>query len=349
MKQTKILIIAIAGILIVSVVWIVKICVSPNSSIQEDIPLRMDSKEKGLADYQAQTAQKAEKARNDSLQDITDATVEDIKRLQEATRLQQIQDSIRTAEMTRQQLQPQPKELTPEELYAQAQVKADSIMRAKTATPKTKKKKSQSEADKPKDEKVDESVEPKTTGFNTVVLDKTKKSNAIKAYVHSTQTVMIGSTLKMRTGENATTDTGVLIPKNSPIYGTVKAIDGERVIIEITTININGNILPFEKTVFSSDAIEGIYVPGNEKSDMYKDATSGAVDGTNVPVTAGNNLGTSIAVGATNGVINATKQATSKSIKRVKVTIKTNYTVLLMDDKKTKKNENEEEEAENEE
>ena len=92
---------------------------------------------------------------------------------------------------------------------------------------------------------------------------------------------MAGSTLKMRLGEDCLTDDGRRVRKDSPVYGEVRKIDGERVIVEIRTVNVGGNILPFKKEVYSSDAMEGIYVPGNAKAEINKDATAGAVDGTN--------------------------------------------------------------------
>lgn len=79
--------------------------------------------------------------------------------------------------------------------------------------------------------------------------------------------------------------------------------------------------------------MEGIYVPGNAKAEINKDATAGAVDGTNPQITGGLDMGSQLIAGGVNGVVNATKQAASKSIKKVKVTIKTNYAVFLMEKK----------------
>ena len=175
---------------------------------------------------------------------------------------------------------------------------------------------------------------PKRRRFNSIKLIKEDKSNAIRAFVHSTQTVMIGSTLKMQIAENCLTDDGHRIRKGMPVYGEVTAIDGERVIIKITSINLNNNILPFKKEVFSRDAIPGIYVPGNPKSEISQDASSAAITGANTNITGGFDMGSQLAAGAANSVINATKSVTSKNIKKIKVTIKTNYQVLLMEDKK---------------
>lgn len=177
-------------------------------------------------------------------------------------------------------------------------------------------------------------TQPVRRTFNSIRLVKEDETNAIKAFVHSTQTVMVGSTLKMQLAENCLTDDGQRIRKGTPVYGEVTAIDGERVIVKISSININNNILPFKKNVYSRDAIEGIYVPGNPKSDVAKDAGAAAASGANTNISGGYDIGTQLVAGAANSVISATKSATSKNIRKIKVTIKTNYQILLMEDKR---------------
>lgn len=176
--------------------------------------------------------------------------------------------------------------------------------------------------------------EPARRTFNSIRLVKEDETNAIKAFVHSTQTVMVGSTLKMQLAENCLTDDGQRIRKGTPVYGEVTAIDGERVIVKIGTININNNILPFKKTVYSRDAIEGIYVPGNPKSDVAKDAGAAATSGASANISGGFDMGSQLVAGAANSVISATKSAASKNIRKVKVTIKTNYRILLKETEK---------------
>ncbi len=184
--------------------------------------------------------------------------------------------------------------------------------------------------------KIVENKQPVTTRrtFNSIRLVKDEESNAIKAFVHSTQTVMVGSTLKMQLAENCLTDDGQRIRKGTPVYGEVTGIDGERVIVKINSININNNILPFRKNVYSRDAIEGIYVPGNPKSDVAKDAGAAAASGANTSISGGLDIGTQLVAGAASSVINATKSAASKNIRKIKVTIKTNYQLLLMEEER---------------
>jgi hypothetical protein len=181
----------------------------------------------------------------------------------------------------------------------------------------------------------DPAPEPKKRSpFHSVSLASRDNRNAIKAYVHSEQTVADGSTLKMRLGEDAYTDNGTLVPKNSPVFGTVTSVDGERVNVKITHINHQGNILPFAKLVYSKDALLGIYVPGNPKSDAVKDATGGALDGLPISGIPGVDAAAQIAGVVASSAAQAGKQALSKNVKKVKVTIKTNYEIYLRPNEK---------------
>ncbi|EYB11334.1 conjugative transposon TraM protein [Bacteroides fragilis str. 3783N1-6] len=183
----------------------------------------------------------------------------------------------------------------------------------------------------PKHRKAVDSVPqvPARRGFNTVRLVRQEERNVIKAFVHSTQTVMVGSTLKMQLAENCLTDDGQRIRKGTPVFGEVTGIDGERVLVKIVSVNLSGNILPFEKQVYSEDAIQGIYVPGNVKAETAQEAQAAGISGANTNISGGFDMGSQLVAGAANSVINATKSAASKNIRKVKVTIKTNYRILL--------------------
>ena len=192
------------------------------------------------------------------------------------------------------------------------------------------------EEEKPRKTEPEDTVPEETPrrGFNSVRLVRQDERNVIRAFVHSTQTVMVGATLKMQLAENCLTDDGQRIRKGTPVFGEVTGIDGERVLVKITSVNLAGNILPFEKEVYSEDAMEGIYVPGNAKAETIKEAEAAGVSGTNTSISGGLDMGSQIVAGAANSVINATKSAASKNIRKIKVTIKTNYRILLKDAKK---------------
>ena len=294
--RTKFIVLGIAGVVVLGLLALVFLTL-PKETTPAEVVLRQDLQE----DYFVKDTIQAP--------DIEEEMRED-KKAAEDLEIQRLQDLIRENE----------KNLNPE---------PEAGRENKEPAPKPK--------PKPKKKEVPVAKEPeppKRRGFNSIRLTKEDKSNAIRAFVHSTQTVMVGSTLKMQLAENCLTDDGHRIRKGMPVYGEVTAIDGERVIIKITSINLNNNILPFKKEVFSRDAIEGIYVPGNPKAEVTQDAGAAAVSGANANITGGYDMGSQLAAGAANSVINATKSVTSKNIKKIKVTIKTNYQVLLMEDKK---------------
>ena len=109
------------------------------------------------------------------------------------------------------------------------------------------------EEEKPRKTEPEDTVPEETPrrGFNSVRLVRQDERNVIRAFVHSTQTVMVGATLKMQLAENCLTDDGQRIRKGTPVFGEVTGIDGERVLVKITSVNLAGNILPFEKEVYS--------------------------------------------------------------------------------------------------
>ena len=162
--------------------------------------------------------------------------------------------------------------------------------------------------------------EVKNSRFFSAGNNRMIAGNSIRATVHGDQTVMDGSTLKMRLLEDAEVD-GVVVPRNTFIYGTVK-INNERVEVKITSVRLKNNLFKFEKEIFDRDAIKGIYVPGNIKSEARSEATDQGLNQINSNVDG--IVGTGV-----NAVVTAGKSVLSRNIKRTKVTIKTNYEIYL--------------------
>ena len=315
MKKTQVIIVSVFGLLVLLVIWTIS-AMKGKEENQNTVRLSTDNKDVTITDVKAQLERTPLRTQAEGQGGDNPVDIERMRQL------------IINSEMP------------PEEEYGRKADTASYILPTQenldsiTRELRKKKKRKQEKKKVEKKEETKEAPEARTR-FNTVALHKSSRRNAIRAYVHSDQVVMAGSTLKMRLGEDCLTDDGRRVRKDSPVYGEVRKIDGERVIVEIRTVNVGGNILPFKKEVYSSDAMEGIYVPGNAKAEINKDATAGAVDGTNPQITGGLDMGSQLIAGGVNGVVNATKQAASKNIKKVKVTIKTNYAVFLMEKKET--------------
>ena len=156
--------------------------------------------------------------------------------------------------------------------------------------------------------------------------------NVIRAFVHSTQTVMVGATLKMQLAENCLTDDGQHIRKGTPVFGEVTGIDGERVLVKITSVNLAGNILPFERRCIPRMPWKA-YTFRKCQGGNHQGSGSRGCQQDEHKHFRGLDMGSQIVAGAANSVINATKSAASKNIRKIKVTIKTNYRILLKDAK----------------
>lgn len=151
--------------------------------------------------------------------------------------------------------------------------------------------------------------------------------NAIAAVVHETQTLVSGSTIKLRLTNEAFVN-GTQIPKGSFIYGTV-SLRGERLEIDIDGIQYNASLFPVKLSVFDLDGIAGIRIPGAITREVAKQNSDQAIQSMSLG-TFDQSLG---AQAATAG-IELGKNLFSKKVKQIKVEIKAGYKVLLKDNKR---------------
>jgi conjugative transposon TraM protein len=149
-------------------------------------------------------------------------------------------------------------------------------------------------------------------------------SNAIEAVVHETQTVVVGSTIKIRLLQDVYIN-GQLIPKDQFIYGTC-SIAGERLVISINSIHSDNSIFPVDMKVYDTDGMEGIYVPGAISRDAAKQASSQSIQEFQMM-----SMDQSLGVQAASAGIEAAKGLFSKKIRLIKVTVKAGYKILLLD------------------
>lgn len=166
-------------------------------------------------------------------------------------------------------------------------------------------------------------------------LDDTASSdeiqNSIQAVIHETQTLVNGSTVKLRLMNDVYIN-AVLIPKDNFIFGTAD-LNGERLGIKINSIRYRNSLFPVELSVFDMDGMEGIYIPGAITRDVAKQSADRAAQ--QIGLTT---LDPSIGAQAASAGIEAAKTLFSKKVKLIKVTVKAGYQVLLRDEKQTQNN-----------
>jgi len=154
----------------------------------------------------------------------------------------------------------------------------------------------------------------------------TDNQNAIEAVVHETQTIVNGSSIKLRLVNDVYIN-GVLIPKNNFVFGTA-SLSGERLVININSIRYKNSLFPIELSAFDMDGMAGIYIPGAITSDVAMQSTDRAVQDIGL-----NSLTPSVGIQAASAGIEAAKTLFSKKVKLIKVTVKAGYKVLLRDEK----------------
>jgi conjugative transposon TraM protein len=169
-----------------------------------------------------------------------------------------------------------------------------------------------------------ESMQNGFYGLDGEAVSSDERANAIQAVIHDTQTIVAGSTVKLRLLSNIYIN-GQRVEKDQFVFGTC-AISGERLTISISSIRHEHSLLPVSLSAFDLDGMEGIYIPGAITRQAAKQASSQSIQDLQLYSTD-NSLG---AQAATAG-IEAAKGLFSRKAKLIKVTVKAGYQVLLKD------------------
>ncbi len=169
-------------------------------------------------------------------------------------------------------------------------------------------------------------------GFHTAVGgEATSGKNTIAACVQSDQTLTDGQTVKLRLLEPMRVS-GRIVPRNTTLVGAAR-LQGERLGIQITSLEHQGTIIPVELEVYDSDGQVGIFIPGSMEIDAAKEigANMGSSLGSsiNISTDAGAQLASDLGRGAIQGI----SQYISKRMRTVKVHLKSGYRVLLYQEK----------------
>jgi conjugative transposon TraM protein len=157
--------------------------------------------------------------------------------------------------------------------------------------------------------------------------------NTVAAVIHETQTIVNGSTVKLRL-VNAIFINGVQVPKNNFLFG-IASLKGERLIIKISSIRYNNSLFPVDLAVYDLDGLSGIYIPGAINRDVAKASADRSVQTLGVAT-----LDDSWGAQAAGVGIEAAKSLLSKKVKLVKVVVKAGYQVLLRDEKQKQEDSN---------
>ncbi|REA55059.1 conjugative transposon protein TraM [Dyadobacter luteus] len=168
-----------------------------------------------------------------------------------------------------------------------------------------------------------EDTRSSSNGFFSIDDDLTAADdNALQAVIDQDQTVLPGSTVKIR----LTTDayiSGKLIAKNSFVYGTA-SLSQERLLISVKTLRIQSSIFQVSLSAYDLDGNEGIYVPGAIEREVTKQSTAQQIQSLSVT-----GLDPSLGAQAASAGIQAAKTLFSRKARLQQVHLKAGYQILL--------------------
>lgn len=147
--------------------------------------------------------------------------------------------------------------------------------------------------------------------------------NAIKAEVYGNQTLVSGAVIKLILLQDINLS-GVTVPKNTFVFGKC-SLSGERLAVEINSIQFNSSIYPVGLAVYDVDGLEGIHVPGAIARDAAKQSSNGTLQDVQL-----NTLDPSLEVQAASAGIEAAKGMLTKKTRLIQVTAKAGYKVFLV-------------------
>ena len=120
---------------------------------------------------------------------------------------------------------------------------------------------------------------------------------------------------------------GSKIPAGSFVYGTAEIVQ-ERLKVFVSSIQFEKNLFPVSLNVYDMDGLEGIYIPGSTAREVVKQAGEQSVQSLGIV-----NMDPSLKAQAAAAGIGVAKSLLSKKVKQLRVTVKSNYMVLLKDAK----------------
>ncbi len=170
-------------------------------------------------------------------------------------------------------------------------------------------------------------------GFYTAGDEKlhTVLKNSIKASVEQKQTIITEGLVRLRLLEPAQLQNRI-IPTGTILTATAKIQTG-RLQLKITSIELQGSIIPVEIIIYDLDGQQGLYIPYSAETSALKEIAGnmGQSAGTSVMLTQ--SAGQQAAADLSRGVVQGTSGYFSKKVKTSKVTLKAGHQLLLVSKK----------------
>lgn len=192
-------------------------------------------------------------------------------------------------------------------------------------------------SDEEKPQEVVKKVKVTSDYFNTIAVNE-PEAKLIKAIIDEDVKAVDGSRIRLRLLDdieiNQTT-----IPKGSYLYATMSGFSSQRVKGSIKSILVNDELIKVSLSLYDTDGLEGLYVPGSNFRETTKDVASGAMNNTSSLTQSSTTPGNALVQWGNQAITNAvqkTSNAVSKSIRKNSAKLKYGTFVYLINGKEKK-------------
>ncbi len=173
--------------------------------------------------------------------------------------------------------------------------------------------------------------------FNTLT-ENDPEPNLIKAIIDEDIKAVDGSRVRLRLLDDIEINE-TIAPKGTYIYALMSGFGSQRVKGNVKSILINDEIIKVNLSLYDTDGLEGLYVPGSNFREATKDVASGAMNNTSTLTSSSNSAGNSLIQWGNQAITNAvqkTSNAIGKSIKKNSAKLKYGTFVYLVNGREKK-------------
>ena len=170
---------------------------------------------------------------------------------------------------------------------------------------------------------------PRNMGFITASGNESViKKNSINACVYQTIKLTDGKEIQLRILEPIRAG-NIIIPANTLVTGNTK-IGGERLLVTITSIQHQGNVIPVELIVYDLDGMAGFSAPNSDELNAAKEIAANMGTQMGSSITISDDAGSQLLSDMGRNAIQGISQYIGKKMRKVEVTLKANHKVLLL-------------------
>jgi len=173
----------------------------------------------------------------------------------------------------------------------------------------------------------------KNRGFYTAgsTEEVVQPKNSIKACVHEAQTVVGETGVRLRLLEPAKTPQRT-IPKGTIVTANAKFQNG-RLQLKVTSVELEGNIIPVDITIYDLDGQQGLYVPYSPERNAVTDIVANMGNATGSSFSMSSTPGQQITSDLSKSAVQGISSYFAKKVRTPKVALKAGYQVFLVSKK----------------